>query len=239
MSFRIALIGEGKNDYGIEGWDGRWVPGAAQSLIRLFFPESEIVPLRPNKQLRTPLGPGRNIPKLRGQANNLRHFIPAIAPQGAFDLFIYYQDLDKKHSGKATDHLAKRSFQELLSDLDEGFRFLHQAYAVQGIAMIPMRMLENWLLGDEMAFEKAFGSKPANPRLPSKPEFIWGDEQDRKSDHPKNYIQRVLAQFREDATTENFILIADSSDVETMKRTCENSFKPFAEKMEQFAATLH
>ncbi len=32
----VALLGEGKNDYGIENYDGTWKEGALQPLLRHF-----------------------------------------------------------------------------------------------------------------------------------------------------------------------------------------------------------
>ena len=42
--------------------------------------------------------------------------------------------------------------------------------------------------------------------------------------------------LRGDATTDNFILIAEATDLETMESKCKHSFAPFAKKMKNFAA---
>ena len=111
---------------------------------------------------------------------------------------------------------------------------LHKRLGLLLVAMIPMRMLENWLLADENAFKEAFGDHPKNPKLPTKPEFIWGDEQNPTSEHPKRYLHRVFEQYGASGGTENFVVVANATSIETLKQKCPNSFAPFAAEMDNF-----
>jgi hypothetical protein len=235
---RIALIGEGRNDYGGPDGYGEWKDGAAQPFIRKFATDAKIKPIRKQDRDRKSIGlPFKNFPKLGFHASVIRPYVAKIwEMKGEIDLLIIYKDLDKEGSGKAGKEQAIKSFQRAVDEFEAVFEFLKNRFEIPAIAMIPMRMLENWLLADENAFQLAFGTKPTQPRLPNEPEFIWGDEQNRDSNHPKNYIQRVLKEFGEDATTDNFILIAEATDLKTMEYKCPHSFAPFAKKMKNFAA---
>lgn len=236
---KVALIGEGKNDIGIDSHKEKnpWNEGAVQPLLRKFLDQPEFIILK-NKRLESKFKiPSAKIPKFGPRAAKLRQFLGDFRDfKGTVSLIIFYQDLDKRRSGPATKTEAKGSFREAMSDIEVAEDWISKNFAITLIPMIPMRMLENWLLADEKAYEKAFGTKPTKPKLPTEPEFIWGDEETRTSEHPKNYIQRLLEQYQEDATTENFILIAEAAEVATMERTCPNSFALFAQRMKNFAA---
>lgn len=230
----VGLIGEGRNDYGIEGRMGNWEEGAVQPILRKFIPNAEFLPFprkpRESRQFQTP---SRKIPKFGPHAAHLRSYLETLSQKkGTLDLLIFYRDLDKQSGHRASENEAKRALRDAIEQVDQAFEYIESAYQVKCTAMIPMRMLENWLLADAEAFRTAFGSKPSRPALPNRPEFIWGDEQDRQSDHPKNYLQRVLNQYGKESTTENFILIAEASQVATLKSQCSNSFAPFAERLE-------
>ena len=233
---RIALIGEGRNDYGGPDGYGEWKEGAAQPFIRKFTSDAEIKPIRKQDRDLKGIGlPFRHFPKLGFHASVIRPYIAKIwEMKGEIDLLVIFKDLDKEGSGKASKDQAIKSFHGAMEEFEEAFKFLKDRFQIQAIAMIPMRMLENWLLADENAFQKVFGTKPTKPRLPHQPEFIWGDEQDRDSEHPKNYIRKVLEQYGQDKTTDNFILIAKASDIATMRKTCPHSFASFADRMKNF-----
>ncbi len=236
-ALRIALIGEGRNDYGGPDGFGDWKEGAAQPFIRKFASDAEIKPIRKQDRDLKGIGlPLKNFPKLGFHASVIRPYFAKIWElKGEIDLLIIFKDLDKEGSGKASKDQALKSFERAATEFEEAFKFLKDRFQIPAIAMIPMRMLENWLLSDENAFEIAFGSKPANPKLPYQPEFVWGDEQDRDSEHPKNFIRQVLQQYGQDKTTDNFILIAKASDIATMRKACPHSFAPFADRMKNFA----
>jgi hypothetical protein len=93
--------------------------------------------------------------------------------------------------------------------------------------MVPIRMIESWLLGDEGSYEKYFGKKIHNPKLPKKPELIWGKDDDPNSDFPKCYLEKVLKQFNEESSREVFNNIAENIDIENLKKNCPISFAKF------------
>ena len=56
--------------------------------------------------------------------------------------------------------------------------------------------------------------------------------------HPKNFITRILSQYKEDYSTENFIKIAEKINVENLKHSCPNSFTVFYNDISQTLSTI-
>jgi hypothetical protein len=98
------------------------------------------------------------------------------------------------------------------------------------LAIVPKEMIESWLLADE----KAYPSIPTAPRLPSKPEELWGDKRDVNSNYPYNYFVRVLSQFGLDDNSDTYKEIAEKTDIEVLKNRCEKSFGQFYTDMQSF-----
>lgn len=220
----IALLGEGKNDYGIEGRHA-WEEGAVQPLLRRIenLNEIEIIPIK-KSQSRT-VTRGRKHPQKVSFLNlGIRNFL---AQRTDIKFIIVYKDSDKTTGARASENEAKRKHVEVYTEIKNELEIFYNEFQIKGIPMIPIRMLENWLLGDEDAYISVWGKRPENPRLPSSPEFIWGDEQEGNSNHPKNFITRVLNQYGEDYNTENFIRISENINIQNLKRTCQYSFNIF------------
>ncbi len=219
----IALLGEGKNDYGIQGRN-TWKEGSIQPLLRRFeqLRDAKIIPII--KKSRKTVAHGRKFKKTSPLQLRLRLFLSEI---NDINLIIVFKDCDKTSGRSPSKIEAKRKFRIVYEELKNELENIENDFNIKGVPMIPIRMLENWLLGDTMSYNEIWGNIPNNPRLPNEPEFVWGDEQDRDSNHPKNYITKVLNQYDEDYCTENFIKIAESTNIETLCTTCPNSFKLF------------
>jgi len=91
------------------------------------------------------------------------------------------------------------------------------------LAIVPKETIESWLLSDE----NAYPSIPNDPKLPSKPEEIWGLRNETNSNHPYNYLVRVLAQFGLLDNRETYAQIAEKTCIEALKRRCPESFGKF------------
>jgi len=129
----------------------------------------------------------------------------------------YHNDADKNY---------KDTYNEIKSELDR----LHNFHC---IAIVPKEMTESWLLSDESAYPAI----PANPKLPSKPEEIWGQKKDKDSNHPYNYFVRVLTQFKLPDNRDTYSYIAENTDIEVLKRRCPISFGQFYTDMQSFIET--
>lgn len=242
MKLKIAIIGEGKNDIGWSAYGkyGEWNEGTVQVFLRKLLDEAEIEFTQiPNSRVRgTALGRGRyrkgGSKKLRGAALKVLPFLYNGYADEHFDLLVFYSDSDKTQRRKATKREALKNYLVKRQEINMGLELVKEKIDLDGIIMMPIRMIENWLLADANAFKEMFGEFPTKPKLPKEPEFIWGDEQDRKSSHPKNYLRRVLEQFGETSHTEIFKEIAENIEIETIIVTCSNSFQPFYEELQRF-----
>ena len=128
----------------------------------------------------------------------------------------YHQDADGKFT-KVFDNIISE-----FKHLQEGGFFC--------VAIVPKETMESWLLSDDSAYP----SKPNNPKLPLKPEKIWGLKDDANSNHPKRYIARVLAQFRLPNDGDTFAQIAEKTGIEALKRRCPESFSKFFHQLDLF-----
>lgn len=149
------------------------------------------------------------------------------ADQGDIDNIVCYVDADRKHgSGKSRLESQKR-LQEVYNQISNGFQQFSQERSQNSIPMVPLKMIESWLLADDQAFTQCFGKQPTNPSLPGQPELIWGDENKPASDHPKNYLKRVLGQYNQEANKDTFKSIAEEIDIDTLRARCPLSFELF------------
>jgi hypothetical protein len=100
---------------------------------------------------------------------------------------------------------------------------------IKRLAIVPKEMIESWLLADE----NAYPSVPKNPKLPSKPEDLWGNKDD--PNHPKKYLVRVFSQFYMSDNRDTYAQIIEKTNIETLKRRCK-SFNQFYTDMQTFIA---
>jgi hypothetical protein len=119
----------------------------------------------------------------------------------------YHQDADGK-------------FTEVYNTIISEFRSL-QENGFFCLAIVPKEMIESWLLSDA----NAYPSIPNDPKLPSKPEKLWGLKDN--SNHPYNYFVRVLAQFGLSDNSNTYAQIAEKTCIEILKRQCPESFDKF------------
>ncbi|MCL2244194.1 MAG: DUF4276 family protein [Treponema sp.] len=101
---------------------------------------------------------------------------------------------------------------------------------IRCLAIVPKETIESWLLADE----KAFPSKPSNPKLPLKPEELWGQRNDSYSNHPKNVLLRVLNQFNLIDNSDTYAQIAESADIKALESRCPISFRKFIKDTQEF-----
>ena len=154
------------------------------------------------------------------------------------NLLIFFSDVDKTQGKKASEIEAKSKYNSILNDIKEGERLIEDEMSnLKLIPMIPIRILECWLLGDNEGFEN-MGCSPQNPSLPSKPELIWGKQEDPNSNYPKHYLKRILENGGFLNDTETYKLIVFNNNLENLKQNCPLSFAPFAEKLETYRNEL-
>lgn len=240
----IAIIGEGKNDVGIMG-NSEWQEGTIQEYLRCFLANDfdlEFTPLAVSKtetkNIRGLKGGRYRKYKIKGIAKKLFRFVSLYKNRSDFNLLIFFSDTDKTQGERASKTEAKRKYQAILNDINEAKRLLDDEMPnLTLIPMIPIRILECWLLGDYEGFEN-IGCSPQNPLLPSKPELVWGDQNDPNSNYPKNYLKRILENGGFENNTETYQLIILNNNLDNLKQNCSLSFAPFAAKMENYLHQL-
>jgi hypothetical protein len=147
-----------------------------------------------------------NIQKIqfKGPAKKLLYFLKSYQTQPIdFDVLVFFSDTDKKQGEKPSEIEAKKQYQERRSHLEECLMVIEKRLNVHGILMMPIRVLECWLLGDAEGFE-GIACSPQKPQLPNKPEFIWGDVHNPESNYPKHYLRRILENCDLESKTEVF-----------------------------------
>ena len=145
-----------------------------------------------------------------------------------YEYGIFYCDADKEPGKKNTDpHVCRNRFEQVRREVLEGC----EKTGIEGmklVPMIPLKMIECWLLSDEVAYKILY--KIENPLLPRTPELIWGDEKDPKGNYPKNVMRRILSQKRGaeiPMNMETYQQIAEKTDINVLKERCPISFQSF------------
>lgn len=225
---KIVICGEGKTDYGIEDGRGGWQEGPLFPLLRNILPDFEIefapVPkyaLKDIQQDRKFRVGKKSIQehKLAGHGKNITKVIYYIREhQLQPDLFVYYGDTDKRENNECYEE-AYRAF-EANSDL-------------QCIAMIPLHMIESWLLADVDALSSVMGVPRHKVNAPGKPEELWGRENDPNSNFPKNVLSRVLRQEHVEGSLEVYHAIAAAMSPDVLADKSPISFPPVLRQLDE------
>lgn len=178
MTFKKILIyGEGPTDVGVVNVYGEWEKGCIVTLIQRINPTINIdfIP-PPRKEVisATRVVPMKGKTKIEGHGIIIQKLIIYARKKNLdYDLIVYYGDTDKQSASKNTIHEAKKTSEAAYHQAFKAFDIFH----VDGIPIIPLRMLESWLLADSTVYRKMFnaGSVP----LPAQPELIWGEKSNR------------------------------------------------------------
>ncbi|MGK0365147.1 MAG: hypothetical protein ACI85O_002212 [Saprospiraceae bacterium] len=235
-TLKIALIGEGKNDVGVAG-EFDWKEGTVQAYLRRFLGEDyllEFTPLAVSKEeTRNEKGlKGGRYRKyqVRGVAKELWRFVNKYGKNSDFDLLIFFSDSDKTTGMRASEKEALKKYKDVVSNIETGENLITDVMPdIKFIPMIPLRILECWLLGDAVGFQ-TLDCQTQNT-LPQKAEFVWGDKYDPNSNYPKNYLKRVLDNCNLSNDTETLCALVENQDFENLSQTCPVSFRPFFVEM--------
>lgn len=231
MQEKVLLCGEGPTDYGTKEYGTyQWKEGPVQPIIRKTVGQQvafEHIEKSEVRKLRIQRGPksGHAVKSYK---------LCMIAKIKGINKIICYVDADRKPGKRTKKSSAKQSFHRVYKEIKKGFETFNDKFShhyqrkLVGIPMVPLRMIESWLLSDETAFTKCFGKPPSNPPLPAKPELIWGEKDNPDSDYPKNLMNRVLKQYEgRESGREIFKDIAEVMQIENLRKKCPISFETF------------
>lgn len=234
---KILIYGEGPTDYGWKEYgQEEWQAGPATILVQKCAEQAYKSPEIGYVEKKVIDGKGRpklaqrQLKGLKGKAIPARYFRQYAISQG-YSRGIFYCDTDKIAEGSNTDEAAcRKEFQRIYKEVASGLQDDSPEYW-KAVPMVALKMIESWLLADPRAFEKLFGKWPTNPRLPAKPELIWGDKEEPQSDFPKNYLKRVLNQYHAESCKEIFVQLAEQMDIEKLEEACPISFAKFSDDL--------
>ncbi|MFA4885517.1 MAG: hypothetical protein WC601_07065 [Desulfotomaculaceae bacterium] len=228
MPIKILILGEGANDVGIYDFNGQWISGSIINLLTKINDKVELSFIPINKKHLPNTLPMKDRPSLEGHGKVIQKmFFYSYIRKMEYDIMVYYGDTDKEAGTKTTKTQAKKASQVAYKQAYDAF----DKFDVKGIAIIPLRMLESWLLADEQAFLNAFDIKVS---LPKNPEMLWGDKRDPKSNHPKKTLERILSRFGLNSDTSNFCTIYDNASIPILESKCPISFPPFLMKAQEY-----
>jgi uncharacterized protein YceK len=220
---KILLAAEGVTDYGKNRYDkrrGEYVrnDGPLQVLIRRCLDADSVefkVASRKDIKDVSLLSCKRRLSDIDAQKEKLAR----LAVMEGCACVAYHMDEDNKGFNERYAHV-----QAVLEvSREKGLRCM---------AIVPMHMLESWLMCDD----DAFPCKPSRPCLPKHPETAWGAKQDTESDYPKHCLHRVLGQFDRAPSAEEFAELASKISLDILKRKCPVSFGKFCEDIKELAS---
>lgn len=221
----IAITGEGPTDYGTREFGGKWLWGPVGVYISKISGQVgkniNLVPVeRKEVEARHLL---RSLHGLTGKAVPARKFY-TIAKERNIDSGIYYCDADKSTGSRNTELDAKRDWKQRYDEVTLGLNNDLDHF----IPMIPLRMIENWILADRDALETIGGE--LGYYFSKKTEMLWGNEDDPKSDYPKWVLSRVCEKMKKKPKVtgrELYVMIADNQQIAELVEKCMVSFAQF------------
>ncbi|MCI9411356.1 MAG: DUF4276 family protein [Eubacterium sp.] len=227
---KIAITGEGNTDYGKKEYGtGKWLPGPAIIYVEKIAKEQgmnvELLPIEKQDVMKVRVQ-GRSTKGLSGRGIPAKKFM-ILKNKNKCDAGIFYCDADKGTGTKSSNCSAvAKHYEEVYEEVKNGLS------SDQAIPMIPLSMIECWMLGDKAALEQIFHLSISERKLPDKPEYVWGAKTDPNSDYPKNYFVRLIRSLDRRYGTyqscqEDFNKIADHSTISTLRKTCPLSYERF------------
>lgn len=227
MTKKVLLYGEGPTDYGKTQYGtAEWEEGPVQPIIRKLVNGDIEFAYATKDDVKGRTIQRRTAAKVRGHGVKSYKLCMIAEERGDIDNIICYVDADREHGSSKSVRDAKKRLRDVYKEIKNGFERFPVDRSQTSIPMVPLKMIESWLLADEQAFAQ-FGEPPTHPALPGQPELIWGDENDPDSDHPKNYLKRVLDQYDQQANRDTFKSIAEKMEIEALRERCPLSFEQF------------
>lgn len=234
---KIFLTGEGPTDCGKQEFNKKlgqnvWKDGPVQVYIHKVMPDAQIDTF--GKSEFSDLSAKRRVHRNRRSMQGLEghglkaFFVAQTATEKGYDIQAMYVDADKSSGSTQKDPNSCQKRYDLIRE--QVITGLQRGGASKPLAIIPMKMIECWILGDRSAFIAVFGSAPKEA-LFKKPELLWGDEHNPDSDYPKNRLERILGECNSQSSQDIFVQLAEAAQVETLCKTCPISFADFISQL--------
>lgn len=167
--------------------------------------------------------------KLHGHADRAAKALVLASTVEGCRVLVFAHDVDKASGEKRNATERRRHVKTMHEQIEAGFATVKGADHVLRIKATPLRMIEAWALGDRDAVKAVAENGGDSSAVPKYPEETWGDESDPESGHPKCLLARALGC---QASAAYFAELAACATVETLRRSCPESFAPFADEAE-------
>lgn len=190
-------------------------------------------PLDIHAQRVTSLGRFEQRRRLKGHADRAAKAL-SLASEFA-RILVFVKDVDRQPGKTKSEVERRKKLRAMQEEIEAGFAAVADAEHVLRVKATPCRMLEAWALGDRKALAKVAETRVTGAEVPSKPESLWGLEDDPASSHPKCVLRRVLGKR---AYADVFGQLAEAANVDTLRESCPESFAPFAEEAARAAEVL-
>ena len=224
MEIDVLILGEGATDVGIPNGFGQWEKGCIMILIEKINEQVTLnyIPVQ-KKSLPTTL-PKKDQGKFRGHGKNIQKLvIYSHLKKIAHDIVVYYGDTDKESGANNSEIQARKASKQAYEQAHEALDFFNK----KGFAIIPLRMLESWLLADPKPFEKKFGRQI---ELPNTPELLWGNKNDPESQYPKHVLDKTLSSLGSTSNRQVFCELVQNINLDKLYKQCPISFPPFFDR---------
>jgi hypothetical protein len=239
-TLKVLLSGEGPTDSGSREYAEKvwiWDDGPCQVLLRKCSPDFELdIHPTTRRELRVFRVSKRNANfrkrvRFKGHGELAWKSMVMAADKG-YHVVVFFADAGKEPGTKNNKTNRKKLFEKIQGDIKIGFDTAIEQFTleVEGISMVPVRMIEAWLVADAGAFANATG---IDERLVSsfrEPEALWGDEDDPGSNHPKRVINQLLDGSGNNPNRETFVSIAEEIDLNILANCCPLSARPFIDE---------
>ena len=248
----ILIYGEGSTDCGVHEFvTTELLEGPVEVYIRKILGDQEEVEFTLTDLTKEKRPKFQRIGKNLGKHGRNAALLMRLAIADKCDCAAYYSDADRVQGSDARKKTeCQKRYNEIRCEIVSGFASvcieMPMANAVRRVAIIPMKMIESWLMGDPAAFSCAFSRTEAeethkNRRqgwqetCPNQPELDWGAHDDPSSNYPKNRLTRILDVYGKTCNRETFCEIAEHSNMDTLRRTCPISFADFYEQVRKIS----
>lgn len=224
MEIDVLILGEGATDVGIPNGFGQWEKGCIMILIEKINEQVTLNYIPVQKYSLPKTLPKKGQEKFKGHGKNVQKLVMySHLKKIKHDMVVYYGDTDKESGVKNTEIQARKASKQAYEQAHVALDFFNK----KGFAIIPLRMLESWLLADPTAFEKTFDRQV---ELPNNPELLWGNKNDPESQYPKNTLNRILSSLGTISTRQVFCDLVQNINPEKLYIHCPISFPPFFDR---------
>ena len=240
----VIMTGEGPTDYGRLDYGTKvWKEGPAAILLRKTLAAQKInytSLIFVQKEKVHTIKLQRTLSGLKNRGIPCAKFLTYIATgrieglsKSEDKLAVFYTDADKAQGEKnSQEAVCRQLFNELHKEINVAVKKTNVSFGC--VVMMPIKMIESWLLSDENAFKAVFSTEECS-FLPHKPELLWGTKTDIKSNYPKNAMNRLLDRLSggriTDGSQEIYNEIAEKTDITVLKEKCPISFLPFYDEI--------